>query len=482
MSTIRRIAKNTISLFLAHFTTLALSLILSIIIARELGNINFGKYSFAISYVAFFSIFSDMGYNTLMIRDVARNKSHANKYLSNILFLRIIVSVIVFTLIAISINLLDQSRDTRIIVYIFGLYTLITAISDVFRIIYQSFEKMEYDAITRTISTLIRVSLCLVSLHLGYGLIVISLAFLVSGVFDILLTYKICKSKFIRPYLEFDANFLKDTIKIAIPLGMLSFYGIIYVRADTIMLSMMKGDATVGWYNAAYNLILGFKPFPKLLFNVLFPLMSTYYISSTDLLKTVYEKSFKFLFMIGLPLAVGITLLANQIITIAYGKEFHNSIIVLQILAWDVLLIFSYTPIAGLLVSTHNEKKMNIFAGTTALLNISLNIVLIPSYSYVGAAVSTVLSETLLFILYFHSISSEFHRLNLRKTIIHSIIASITMGIFIHSFHQINLYLIIILAIVIYFTVFFTIGGISNDEINLLKQLYNKKQIVGEEP
>ena len=74
MNAVQRIAKNT-ALFTAHFVVSILGLILSIFIARNLGDVIFGKYSFALAFTAIFAVFSDLGYNTLLIREVARDKS-----------------------------------------------------------------------------------------------------------------------------------------------------------------------------------------------------------------------------------------------------------------------------------------------------------------------------------------------------------------------------------------------------------------------
>jgi O-antigen/teichoic acid export membrane protein len=96
MSSIKKIAKNTSSLFIAQIITSILALILSIYLVRKLGDINYGKYSFALAFTTFFSIFLDFGYNTLFIRNVARDKSLVNTYLNNIYFIRALLSIIIF--------------------------------------------------------------------------------------------------------------------------------------------------------------------------------------------------------------------------------------------------------------------------------------------------------------------------------------------------------------------------------------------------
>ncbi|NQE44419.1 putative flippase AglR, partial [ANME-1 cluster archaeon GoMg2] len=428
MNTVQRIAKNTAALFAAQVVVSILGLVLSIFIARNLGDVVFGKYSFALAFTAIFAVFSDLGYNTLLIREVARDKSQASKYLNNVLGLRALLSLVIFAFIVLTINLMDYPSDTKNIVYLFGIYTLVVSFSAVFKVTFRAFEKMVYEAGITIISNLIRVSLGLVVLFLGYGLLELAWIFLFSGVFDFILSFLVCGKRFVKPEIDLNFKFWKSTIKVALPLSMLSIFGLIYVRIDTVMLSVMKGDAVVGWYNAAYSLVLAFKPIPQLFMNALFPLMASYYVSSKDSLKIIYEKSFKYLFVLGLPLAVGISLLADKFILLFYGEEFYPSIIALQILAWDILLLFLYTCTTFVLVSIEKQNQMAIIAGCTALINVILNLLLIPSFSYAGAAIATIFTEVFLLISYLYLNSRCSYNIPVYKIVVKPIGACMVMG------------------------------------------------------
>jgi len=482
MITVQRIAKNVGALFAAQFVVSILGLVLSVFIARSLGDVIFGKYSFALAFTAIFAIFSDLGYNTLLIREVARDKSSAGKYLNNVLCIRALLSFVIFTLIVITINIMDYPADTKIIIYLFGIYTLIVSFSAVFKVTFRAFEKMEYEAVITILTDVIRVSLGLFVLFLGYGLIELALIFIFSGVFDVIFSFLICERKFAKLKIELDFEFWKCTIKVALPLSVLSIFGLIYGRIDTIMLSMMEGDAVVGWYNAAFNLVLGLKPIPALFLNAIFPLMSYYYVSSIDSFKVAYEKASKFLLTLGLPLAVGITLLADRIILILYGEQFYPSVIALQILAWDLLLIFLYLPLGNVLISTNKQNQMAAITCMSVLLNVILNLILIPPLSYIGAAIATIITITFLFVIYFYLVSKQLqlHTLFLHRIITRPLIASLVMGLFIYFCTAMNLLLIISLSIIFYFTILYLIGGFSKEDSDLIREIFkmpkSKKQ------
>lgn len=471
MNTVQRIAKNTAALFAAQAVIAILGLVLSILIARTLGDVQFGQYTFALAFTALFGVFIDLGYSTLLIREVARDKSLAGKYFGNVAAIRLILSIIVFVAMVATINLMNYPVDTKFLVYLFGIYLILGSFASICWVTFRAFEKMEYELVTVIIREVVRVGLGIAVLLMGYGLREVALVFIFSGMLDLLVSFFICGKKFVKPRIEVDWNFWKKTIKIAVPLGLLSVFGLIYVRIDTVMLSTMKGAAVVGWYNAAYNLVLGLKPFPQWFLNALFPLTSALFISSKASLKFACEKAFKYLFTVGLPMAVGIMMLASRFILLFYGQAFENSIIALQILAWDVLLMFMYMPVAFILVSMNKQNKMAIVAGITALINVILNLILIPHFSYVGAASATIISEIVLFGVYFYLVSNYLTRLPLHKLIISPLIACAVMAVFIHLCSGINLAALVIVAAVIYFVVLYLAKGISREDINLLKQV-----------
>jgi len=474
MDTVKRIAKNTIALFSAQLIISILTLLLSITIARTLGDVIFGQYSFALAFVTLFAVFSDLGYNTLLVRDVARKKEKASKYMNNIISIRAIFSIILFTLIFVFINFSNYPEELKISIYLFGFYIILTSLSTVFRVIFRAFEKMEFEAIVNIVSETFRVSLAFIVLFLGYGLIALALVFLFSGIFDFFFSFVICEKKFVKTKSEFDFNFLKNTIKFALPLSLLSIFGLIYIRIDTVMLSIIKGDAVVGWYNAAYNLILGLKVIPHLFMNALFPLLSYYYVSSKNSLKYAYEKSFKYLFMIGLPAALGISLLSDKIILLLYGQEYFNSIIALQILAWDILLIFLCKCSSFLFVSTDRQNKMAILIAIVAFINIVLNLFLIPKYSYIGAAIATIAAESFLLISYMILGNRLIIKISYLRITIKPIISSLIMGLFIIYFRENNLILVIGGSILVYFILLYLLKAISDDDKKIFKRLLKK--------
>jgi len=127
MNTIQTIAKNTAALALSNIITSILGFFLLICLARYLGEVGFGKYSFALSFTTLFAIFADLGINNYIIRELARNKELTNEYLTNVSLIKLLLSVLAFGFIVLTINLMDYPRDTTYAVYLFGIYTILTS-------------------------------------------------------------------------------------------------------------------------------------------------------------------------------------------------------------------------------------------------------------------------------------------------------------------------------------------------------------------
>lgn len=155
MTTIKRIAKNTMVLLISQIISYILAFFYMIYIARYLGPDGFGILSFALAFAGVFSIFADMGLNTLTVREIARDKSLTGKYFINVLSMKIILSILTFGIIIISINALNYSQETIYTVYLVALSVILTAIAGIFNSIFQAHEEMEFQSIGLVINSIL---------------------------------------------------------------------------------------------------------------------------------------------------------------------------------------------------------------------------------------------------------------------------------------------------------------------------------------
>ena len=474
MNTVRRVAKNTLALTIADIANKVLSLLLVIYITRCLGDVGFGKYSFAFAFSSFFLIFVDLGLNTLIVRDVARDKTQAGKYLGNILIIKSVLAIMVFGLIVSTITLMNYPSDTAMVAYIVGFSLIIGSMSGSFHSIFNAYERMEYSAMVTTVERMIFVSLGFAVLFSGYGLLPLVSMFLLANFIGLFLNGLIVCKRFTRPKFEIDYGFWKYLIKTASPFLLTGVFASIYFYIDTIMLSIIEGDAVVGWYNAAYNLLSALIPILALFMVVMFPVFSRFSKTSESDLNTAFTRSIRYLFIFALPIVVGTTLISENIIYFLYGPAFSQSVLTLQILIWALLFISMSIVLSTLLNSTDRQMLVTKTTACGAVVNVVLNLLLIPKMSLIGASIATVITEVSLFILYYYFVS-KYQRIGpIYKIVYKPVIAVLVMGASVIYLRDANIFLIVAIAAFIYTGVLLVVKGFTKDDMEMFKQIIKK--------
>ena len=485
MNTVQRIAKNIGVLFASRILSYIFKFFFLMYTARYLGAGGFGILSFALAFTGIFGVFSDLGLGTLTVREVARDKSLAQKYLGNIALMKIILVVITFGLIALSVNLLGYPEQTIKVVYLVALSIIFDAFSVMFYSIFQAYEKMEYQSFGGILNSILMLSGALFAISQGFSIVgFASIYFLVSAVVSGY-SFVVCVWKFVLPKTEVDLGFWKPTIKKALPFGITGVFATIYYYIDTVMLSLMVSNANevIGWYNAAYRLIMIPLFIPSILNIVIFPLMSRFYVSSKDSLRFAFEKYFKYMAMVGIPIGIGTTLLADRIILLIFGAEYVRSIIALQILVWSSVFIFLSGAFARLLESSDRQMTITKIAAINASANVALNLILIPKLSYIGASITTVITEFSSLMLCIVICSRLGYGLPKRELLSLGkvIFASLLMGILTIYTKDLNLLLLILLAAVFYFIFIYLLRVFGAEDIKIFKNLISDKGVIKNE-
>jgi Membrane protein involved in the export of O-antigen and teichoic acid len=470
MNPAQRLVKNTSVLMVSQIIGYVLAFFYSIYSARYLGVEGFGVLSAALAFAGIFSILTDLGLSNLTVREVARDHKMARKYLSNAMALKILLSILTFILIAVLGYLSGYPQEKSYVLYFITLSLILNSFGGIFNAIFQAYEKMEYQSITQILNNVMM--FVGIFLAIGYQLNIVAFAFVyfAASAFSLILTIIICLWKFIIPKIEFDFIFWKAMLIEALPIAVSGIFALIAFRVDMVMLEMIKGSVAVGWYSAAYRLMEALLFFPSMYTLSVYPLLSKFYVDSRQSLEISYYKSFKYLTIISVPIVAATTLLAPDIILLIYKSSFSESIIALQILIWALPFIFLSYVLGSTIVSVNKQVEVVRITFITMIINIGLNLVLIPSWGFIGAACVTVITEIALFISYFYIVTRHVCFISPRKVLVKPVVASLVMCAFL-VLVQTNLFLEIGLATVIYFAVLFIIKGFSQDDINILKRV-----------
>ena len=475
MSIIHRVARNTFAMFLSNILSLILGFAYAAYSARYLGPDRYGIIGTALALTSLFGFFLDLGLGQLMVREVARNKSLALKYAGNIAAIKLLLTGLTFGIIVLTVNLLDYPDATKHVVYIITLSIIINTFSSLINSLFQALEKIVYISVYTALNSALMLAGAYVAIREGWSVIGFAFIYLSASVICFAYSLSMLSWKFFRPTLKADIKFWRPALQEASSFGLTALFVSIYYWLAPVMLSSMKGNEAVGWYNAAFRLFLILLILPSILNMSLYPLMSRFYVTAVDSLRLAYEKYFKYMAILAIPIAIGTTLLADRIIDLIFGKAFSNSAIALRILVWSSVFIFLGNAPNRLLEASNKQFTLTKITGICAAMNVILNLALIPRYSFVGTSFSSLITELVAMLLGYISCVKLGHSLTSGAIygIIKIIIASFLMGLFIILLRDLNLLVLISLSALFYFIMLYLLGGFDTKDIEMLKDLLN---------
>jgi O-antigen/teichoic acid export membrane protein len=475
MNTAQRIAKNTTVLLLAQIIGYLLALFYTIYTARFLGVEGFGVLSFALAFAGIFSILTDLGLSALTVREVARDLSLASKFVGNTAVLKIGLSIVTMLILVFLVNITGYPQQNAMVIYFITLSFIMNSFGGIFTSVFQAFEKMEYQSVGQIINNLMMFGGILLAIYLNFDVVGFAMIYFIASLISLIYSIIVSCWKFVIPKIEIDTVFWKKILKQSLPIAVAGIFSLIAFRIDMVMLEIMKGSVAVGWYSASYRLMEALIFIPSMYTIAIYPLLSKYHISSRASLESSFRKSFKYLIIIALPIAAATTLLATDIILLVYKTSYMESIIALQILIWALPLIFISYVQGSTIVSINKQHETVKVTFITMILNIMLNLFLIPKIGYVGAAITTVITELVLFLFYYYIVSQHIRNINALRILAKPLLATLIMCIFIYlaKFH---LLIIIPTATIVYFVVLFLLKTFTEEDINLFKQVINIKR------
>ena len=474
MSTYKKVAKNTTFILLGNVVVKILALFISINLARYLGVEQFGEYNFIITYLMFFAFIANFGMDPILIRDVARFPSKTQTMMSNILVIRMLTSFFAIALAIFFINLLNYPHEIFIYISIMSAILLFQGISYLFESLFQANLKMQYSAIGLISSKVLYIVSVFILIYLHKPLIYFFYMYIIAEITRMLFA-TFYSRKFVQLNIDIDLEMWKYLFKQCLPFIVGYALFVIYYRVDILMLSKMQGNSAVGLYSAAYKITDPLLFLPGALASTMMPVMSKQYHENISKLNYTYSLGSKYILQLMLPITVGLYILSDKIISLLYTTDYVYSILTLQILS--LTLIFnSINSIQSSLLTSSDRQKMNtVSVGICCLINVALNILLIPKYSYNGAAIATLISVILLFLIELSFILKSFSFIPVNKESLKTVFSSLLMGLLLINLQDINIFVAIFICAVFYFILLIILKSFSENDYTMLQSLFKKK-------
>lgn len=241
-----------------------------------------------------------------------------------------------------------------------------------------------------------------VFLLLGFKILSVAIAYLLARVFYFSYSVYLFSLKVSKISIAFNLSESIKSLKIALPYGIHAILATLYFQIDTVFLSYFKGDAEAGYYQAAMRILMATMMVYEVVISAFFPVIA----ASIKNDKEKFDKYALFLnkvvTYIGLVFGIGIFIFSKPIINLLYGTQYQNSIIIMQILAVVIFLRFLGAGYALFITAAEEQKYRAIGVSLSAVVSIILNIILIPKYGAIGAAIASLITHVVLNSIYFY--------------------------------------------------------------------------------
>ncbi len=475
------LAKNTLIYTGALSMQKVMSFLYFIVVARAIGVDGTGKYSFALSFTSIFAMFLDFGLTQVIIREGARNEEHSKRYLANIIAFKLLASIIIWSVIALAVNLLNYPLITRQLVYLSALVMVLDSFSLTFYGLLRGHRNLQYESLGVILNQVMVIIVGVTAVVFHLSILFFIVAYLIGSIFNLSFSLFTLNRKLkLTPWPQFNRATLIELFKLSLPFAIAGIFVRIYSAMDIVLLSKLADDSAIGWYSAAYKVAFALQFIGVGSLAGIYPAFSAYYVESKTKLAESFVKILKYLTLVSLPLAVGVIAMADKVIVPIFGHQYAGSVPALQVLILCLPFSFICFPL-GAMLNASNKQHWNMWSlGLTALINLILNLALIPEFSYIGSAWASLISYIFLF-------ASGVYLVNKilpypKKTLLWNFIkigaAAIIMGL-VADFLKFELHflLVIPIAALVYLILIYVFGVFRQADWEEAKLMLLKKQL-----
>lgn len=399
-STTNKVAVNTVVQSIAKFFVIAMGLASVVILTRYLGADGYGKFTLVLIYLSIFGIAADMGLFTISVREMSKNLNRTQEIFSNTLALRALLGSVVLAVAVGVAWLLPYEPDIRIGILIAGGSHLFGLLNSAMVAVFQSRLAMGYAALADVVGRLVALGavVAVAALDLGFYAVVATASL---GTLATFLVSSWFVRKHVRIKLRKDTVLWKKLLTEALPYGLTLVVLQLYFRVDILILSFLKTNADVGIYGAVFKVFELLVVFSGFFNNSTFPVLNRRLKESTAKARAFTQKSFNILFIGGLGIAAGSLTMAPFVMRVVGGQEFVAGADALRVVLVTMPFSFSVLALGSLMLALGKQKVMLRVSLYSLLLNIVLNLILIPPLGFMGAAVGTLISEIFLIANYY---------------------------------------------------------------------------------
>lgn len=403
-----KIGVNTSIQILGKAISIILGFISVGLLTRYLGQEGFGNFTLVFVYLSFFGVLANFGLQLTMVRDLAKKDKLPKEIYGTFFWLKIFLVVFATILAIILLVFFPYSRFLKIGIIIASIGVAMGILNTYGTVIFQADLRLDLVALLDVLVKIVTVGCIILFVWLGLGFYSILNTILIGNLAGAVLIIFLLK-KFIPFNLKFSFNLVKKIIRKSIPIGFTSLFALAYFKIDTLLISIIRGAVEVGIYGLAYKVIENLLVLWAFYMATVYPLLSSLLSKrKTREAWSLWRKSL----LVALASSVTIIIIgftfAPFVIRVLGGKEFEASVIVLRILLFSLPLFFVNNLFYHSFLLKEKIKFPLVAIGSSAIINLILNLIFIPRFGYIAAAFNFLIAQAylLIFYLFFFKVAS----------------------------------------------------------------------------
>ncbi|MBE2183970.1 MAG: oligosaccharide flippase family protein [Anaerolineae bacterium] len=395
----RRAARNAGALAIARILSSGALFIWQILLARLLGEAQFGIYSTIGPLYTIAATAASFSIGVIVIREVARKPENAGKYLSVTLLIQTLFAMIAYIGLNLAGLALGYSPELRALAAIaaISLFLDLTGSMAYDQLIAQ--EKMVGASVIEIAHMLIRIALALLLVSAGFGLMGVYIATLITGIGRLMVLWWLMLRTGVHPSWPANWGIGIPLLLAAAPLALSAVINSAYTHLDRLVSTSVLTEQDTAHINAAFVIVTGtVEILNTTILVALFPLMARLYKpggtrGENESFYFLVQKLAYFALLIGLPVALTATVFSAEVAVPIFGENFRPTADVLRIMIWYAALTMIANVFAQALMSANQQGRYVVVRAVGLVVKLALAIFLLPRVGVVGAALSSVVAE-----------------------------------------------------------------------------------------
>ncbi|MBU1132488.1 flippase [Patescibacteria group bacterium] len=460
-----KIAQNTIIHLAGKFLSLVLGLVAIAVMTRFLGVEKFGYYITVTAFLQFFGILVDFGLSLTTIQMISRPGSDIDKTMNNIMSLRLISAILFLALAPILIWFFPYNIFIKIgVLLTVASFFCVTVIQSLTGIFQQKLKMLEV-TLAEVAGKIVFCALVVAAAILGKNIYWIFAAMSLGSIVNLILVF-LYSRKYILWRWEIDFNLWKEIFRRSWPIALSISFNLIYLKMDTMIMSLTRSQSEVGLYGATYRVVDILTMLPAVFMGIVLPIMTNYF-EAKDFknLFGVLQKAFDVLMIFAIPIVLGTMVVGVPLMSFVAGRDFAFSGEILKVLILASGAIFVTSLFGYAVVGINKQKQMMWGYLATAVLTLAGYLIFIPKFGYWGAAWMTVFSEVLIMFWTGIIVCKTLKFFPRLQIVWKSLAAAIVMTGVLYVFRGWHVAMLLILAQFVYFSLLFLFKGIKKQEI-----------------